>query len=171
MPDAPPQPHRRARWRQLLYYTGGFALLGPLMGSCLIALLMCAAHIPEHGWDALLVLLSLPVLAMVGQVIGLVPAALTGLLYGWLRPHLQRTWQANLLAAGCGALALAGCALLLASRQAGLLDQLAMPYWPSHALAGVFGGLSALLSRCLAVAMRTRWRAHYLDRVQPQAPD
>lgn len=167
----PPLPHPRARWRQLLRYTCGFAVLGPLMGSCLIALLMCAARIAEDGWNALLVLPALPVLAMVAQVIGLVPAALTGLLYGWLRPHLQRTWQANLLAAGCGALALAGCVLLVASRQADLLDQLAMRYWSSYALAGVFGALSALLSRCLAVAVRTRWQAHYLSREQPQAPD
>lgn len=160
-----------ARWRQLLGYTCGFALLGPLMGSCLIALLMCAARIAEDGWDAVLVLLTLPVLAMVAQVIGLVPAALTGLLYGWLRPHLHSTWQANLLAAGCGALALAGCALLVVSRQDGLLDLLAIQYWSSYASLSLFGGLAALLARCFAVAVRRRWLAHYVNREQVQAPD
>lgn len=137
----------------------------------MIALLMCAARIPEDGWNAVLMLLTLPVLAMIGQLVGLVPSALTGLLYGLLRPRFKPAWQANLLAAACGALALVGCALLVASRQAGLLDQLASQYWSSYASLGLFGALAAVLARCFAVAVRGRWLAPHVDRKQLQASD
>lgn len=153
-PTSPPQPPRH--WRRLVRRAVAYALIGPGVGTGLIALLMVLGHWQGDGPDALLALAALPVLLLVGYPLGFVPAALSGLLHGLLSPHDSAGGMRPVaLAALSGGLVIAVIYGVLVSRMSpGTLQA-----WASSVGVGLgFGALCGGLTQWLRQALARRWQ-------------
>lgn len=155
-----PVPSARPYGYQLIAVTLGFALAGPLGGCLLVLLLGLATMLPDAGVQALrTVLLAAPLVVLVGMLLGLLPAALSGLLYALLRHRVRPGWPDALLAAGCGAGVLVACCLAIAIDQGSLGRELAGGRWQSWLVTAAFGGACALIARGLCRCVQVIWVA------------
>jgi hypothetical protein len=77
-------------WRRAAASAGFYALLGPLVGSLLIALPLYVFLLVEQPTaESVGMLIGLPVVVFCGYILGVVPAALTGFVAGWSRHRVS----------------------------------------------------------------------------------
>lgn len=159
---APPRPAVQPlprRWQAVTGLTLGFALFGPLAGSGLMYLLMLSVAVLDDASANLITgLLMLPLVVVFGFVLGVLPAATTGLLYALTRPWLRPGWPHTVLAAACGAaVLLTACLMIDLSNGTPGID-LAAGRWRNLLTVAGLGATAAVISQRLCQAWIRTWR-------------